>query len=248
VYSTLGLLVDFTDEQFRALDPASLKAGTAASARSGVPDFEMQSPHLLDTLAPWPSDHGPRPWRSSRSVAQQPRHLTPPPSRNEEFCSPNLCGVHASTGGRLRWGLLACVQQRPPRQFWSPSRGRPIHPVNVRIGGFHRTPAPDELRPLAERLRQAQADALETVRWVAAFDFPDAVCDHDLLALRDPGRYAIDSGTPTVMDPVPREFPLPDFEEHVREEQVPQSTALTATLDGRRFLTGPLARYAINGR
>ncbi|MET9903658.1 nickel-dependent hydrogenase large subunit [Streptomyces sp. NPDC006446] len=130
--------------------------------------------------------------------------------------------------------------------------GRPIHPVNVRVGGFYRTPAPAELRPLAERLWRAREDALETVRWVAAFDFPAAVCDHDLLALRDPGHYAIDSGTPAVMaaqkSPAPREFPVLDFEEHVREGQVPYSTALTATLDGRRVLTGPLARYAISGQ
>ncbi|MEU2734824.1 nickel-dependent hydrogenase large subunit [Streptomyces sp. NPDC007095] len=131
--------------------------------------------------------------------------------------------------------------------------GRPIHPVNVRVGGFYRTPAPEELRPLAERLRQARDDALETVRWVAAFDFPDAASDHDLLALRDPGRYAIDSGTPTAITahgrtPALREFPVSDLEQHVHEEQVPHSTALTAALDGRRYLTGPLARYAINGR
>ncbi|WP_326790200.1 Ni/Fe hydrogenase subunit alpha [Streptomyces sp. NBC_00151] len=131
--------------------------------------------------------------------------------------------------------------------------GRPVHPVNIRVGGFYRTPAPAELRPLAERLRQAREDALETVRWVAAFEFPDAVCDHDLLALRDPGRYAIDSGTPAVMAAQKqgralREFPVSNFEEHVREGQVPHSTARTATLDGRRFLTGPLARYAISGR
>ncbi|MGW3151365.1 Ni/Fe hydrogenase subunit alpha [Streptomyces sp. NPDC001177] len=131
--------------------------------------------------------------------------------------------------------------------------GRPIHPVNVRVGGFYRTPAPEELRPLAERLRQARDDALETVRWVAAFDFPDAESDHDLLALCDPGRYAIDSGTPTAITPhdrtpTPREFPVSDLEQHVHEKQVPHSTALTAALDGRRYLTGPLARYAINGR
>ncbi|WNM32117.1 nickel-dependent hydrogenase large subunit [Streptomyces sp. Li-HN-5-11] len=131
--------------------------------------------------------------------------------------------------------------------------GRPIHPVNVRVGGFYRTPAADELRSLAERLRQAREDALETVRWVAAFDFPDAVCDHDLFALRAPGHYAIDSGTPAVMTvhgpgPALREFPLSRFERHVRQGQVPHSTALTATLDDRRYLTGPLARYAINGR
>ncbi|KUN82504.1 dehydrogenase [Streptomyces bungoensis] len=131
--------------------------------------------------------------------------------------------------------------------------GRPIHPVNVRVGGFYRTPAPEELRPLAERLRQALEDALETVRWVAAFTFPDARGDHDLLALRDPGRYAVDSGTPAVMSaradgPPPRGFPVAGFEEHVREGQVPHSTARTATLDGRRFLTGPLARFALSGR
>ncbi|MFI1069013.1 Ni/Fe hydrogenase subunit alpha [Streptomyces puniciscabiei] len=131
--------------------------------------------------------------------------------------------------------------------------GRPIHPVNVRIGGFYRTPTPDELRPLAERLRQARDDALDTVRWVAAFDFPDAMCDHDLFALRDPGRYAVDTGTPAVMAAAdngraPHPIPLSDFDQHVREGQVPHSTALTATLDGRRYLTGPLARYAINGQ
>ncbi|MFE0513000.1 Ni/Fe hydrogenase subunit alpha [Streptomyces sp. NPDC058964] len=131
--------------------------------------------------------------------------------------------------------------------------GRPIHPVNIRVGGFYRAPAPEELRPLAERLRQARDDALETVRWVAAFDFPDAATDHDLFALSDPGRYAIDSGAPTVMSPhersrASREFPVSELEQHVHEEQVPHSTALTAALDGRRYLTGPLARYAINGR
>lgn len=131
--------------------------------------------------------------------------------------------------------------------------GRPIHPVNVRVGGFYRTPEREELRPLAERLRQAREDAVETVRWVAAFDFPDAVCDHDLFALSDPGCYAIDSGTPAVMaaqrqSPMLHEFPLAEFEQHVEEAQVPHSTARTTTLDGRRYLTGPLARYAINGR
>ncbi|MFH8393857.1 Ni/Fe hydrogenase subunit alpha [Streptomyces sp. NPDC018036] len=131
--------------------------------------------------------------------------------------------------------------------------GRPIHPVNIRVGGFFRTPAPAELRPLAAQLRRAHEDALDTVRWVAGFDFPDAVWRHDLLALRDPGRYAIDSGTPAVMSartqgPRLCKFPVSDYERHVEEGQVPHSTALTATLDGRRFLTGPLARYAINGR
>ncbi|MFD8993571.1 Ni/Fe hydrogenase subunit alpha [Streptomyces abikoensis] len=129
--------------------------------------------------------------------------------------------------------------------------GRAIHPVNVRVGGFHRTPTRSELRPLAEQLRRARDDAEETVRWVAGFDFPDAECDADLFALAEPGTYAIDGGTPTVLPygygQQPRAFPVRDFTAHVVEEQVPYSTALQARLDGRRHLTGSLARYAISG-
>jgi coenzyme F420-reducing hydrogenase alpha subunit len=140
--------------------------------------------------------------------------------------------------------------------------GRPIHPVNVRVGGFHRVPGRAELRTIVEQLRQARDDAAQTVGWVAGFDFPEAGCDHDLLALAEPGSYAIASGTPTVM-PAPhtaglpadsdralptRSFAVRAFGDHVVEQQAPHSTALHARLDGRRHLTGPLARYAVSGR
>ena len=140
--------------------------------------------------------------------------------------------------------------------------GRAIHPVNVRLGGFHRAPSAAELRPLAERLRQALDDATQTVQWVAGFDFPDAGCDNELLALAKPGTYAIESGTPTVMAapstaglppgsdrPLPtRTFDVREFEHHVTETHLPHSTALHSRLDGRRHLTGSLARYAISGQ
>ncbi|MFI9025209.1 Ni/Fe hydrogenase subunit alpha [Streptomyces sp. NPDC053560] len=140
--------------------------------------------------------------------------------------------------------------------------GRAIHPVNVRLGGFHRVPTRGELRPLREQLARARDDAWETVRWVAGFDFPDAAADHALLALIEPGRYAIESGVPAVMAaphthglsgdtdrPLPlRQFPVHAFTEEVTEQQVPYSTALQATLDGERYLTGSLARYALSGR
>ncbi|MEV0412912.1 nickel-dependent hydrogenase large subunit [Streptomyces sp. NPDC050448] len=129
--------------------------------------------------------------------------------------------------------------------------GRSIHPVNVRLGGFHRTPTLAALRPLAERLRTALDDAWDTVRWVAGFDFPDAECDADLFALAEPAAYAIESGVPTVLPydgTLPSyDFPLRDFCDHVTEEQVPYSTALHSRLDGRRHLTGSLARWAISG-
>jgi sulfhydrogenase subunit alpha len=126
--------------------------------------------------------------------------------------------------------------------------GRSIHPVNVRVGGFYRAPSASELAPLAQQLAQALELAEETVRWVAGFDFPDFSCDHELLSLRDPGRYPIERGTLVTSEGL--EFTASEFEQHVIEEQVPHSTALHARLAGRsgNFMTGPLARYTLNSQ
>ncbi|MEU8511100.1 nickel-dependent hydrogenase large subunit [Kitasatospora sp. NPDC048722] len=119
--------------------------------------------------------------------------------------------------------------------------GRAIHPVNVRVGGFHRLPTRPELDRLATVLRQARTDAEDTLGWVSGFEFPPLTVRHELLALTEPGGYAIDSGTPTAVLAGP--FALREFEDRVREHQVPHSTALHGALDGRPHLTGPLARW-----
>jgi coenzyme F420-reducing hydrogenase alpha subunit len=41
--------------------------------------------------------------------------------------------------------------------------GRAVHPVNVRVGGFYRAPDVASIRALAEPLRRARDEALETV-------------------------------------------------------------------------------------
>ncbi|MFD1049910.1 nickel-dependent hydrogenase large subunit, partial [Kibdelosporangium lantanae] len=78
----------------------------------------------------------------------------------------------------------------------------------------------------------------------AGFEFPDLELDHEFLALSQPGRYPIDGGVPRTSSG--RTWPLAEFTEHVVEHQVPHSTALHARLDGKPFLVGPLARYALN--
>jgi sulfhydrogenase subunit alpha len=81
---------------------------------------------------------------------------------------------------------------------------------------------------------------------VAGFEFPEFTVDHEMLALRQPGRYPIEAGT--VATTGGRQFAAEDFEQHVVEEQVPHSTALHAGLAGLdgTYLTGPLARYTLN--
>ena len=122
--------------------------------------------------------------------------------------------------------------------------GRAIHPINVRLGGFYSVPKPSDLKPLAEQLRRALEDALSMVKWVAEFDFPDSEFDHELLALTDGDRYPVENGA--IRRSSGPAFEVKDFSDHVVETQVPHSTALHATLDGNRYLTGPLARYSLN--
>jgi sulfhydrogenase subunit alpha len=125
--------------------------------------------------------------------------------------------------------------------------GRPIHPVNVRLGGFYRAPARAELAVLTDPLRRALDDALATAAWVAGFDFPDHACEADMLALWRPGTYPIERGTVRTRSGLA--FPAAGWDEHVIEEQVPHSTALHAHLaDGGRYLTGPLARYSLSSQ
>jgi len=125
--------------------------------------------------------------------------------------------------------------------------GRAIHPINVRIGGFYRAPSPAELAALTDPLCRALEDALATVRWVAGFDFPDHMCEADMLALSVPGTYPIERGTVATRSGLA--FPASAWEDHVIEEHVPHSTALHAHLaGGGRYLTGPLARYSLSSQ
>ncbi len=122
--------------------------------------------------------------------------------------------------------------------------GRAVHPVNVRVGGFYRSPIPRHRRTGRSPPRARDA-ALATVQWVAGFDFPDVPGDYRFVALRDGARYAVERGRPASsegLDVSPSE--LADL---VVEEHVARSTALHARLAGRDpYLTGPLARYALN--
>lgn len=122
--------------------------------------------------------------------------------------------------------------------------GRAIHPVNLRLGGFYSVPTKLEFKPMAEQLRRALDNALATVEWVSGFEFTDLELDHEFVALTASDRYPIENGL--IARSAGPAFPAADFASHVAETQVPYSTALHATLDGGRYLTGPLARYSLN--
>ncbi|MGA7808603.1 Ni/Fe hydrogenase subunit alpha [Bradyrhizobium sp.] len=123
--------------------------------------------------------------------------------------------------------------------------GREIHPVNVKPGGFHRLPTRAELAPVAERLARARDLAVNLVRWVATFPFPDVERDYEFVALRHPDEYPLNEGR--LVSSADIDIDIADYETEFAERHVAHSTALHSLLKRRgAYLVGPLARYALN--
>ncbi|GAA1975277.1 Ni/Fe hydrogenase subunit alpha [Nocardioides panacihumi] len=125
--------------------------------------------------------------------------------------------------------------------------GRSVHPINVRVGGFYRFPSAEELRAIRPDLERALEDALETVRLVAGFDFPDFEQPYEYLALRPEAGYPIEAGR--VVSTGGADFEVRDFATRIEEMHLPHSNALHSRLDGGirgPYAVGPLARYTLN--
>jgi coenzyme F420-reducing hydrogenase alpha subunit len=122
--------------------------------------------------------------------------------------------------------------------------GREIHPINVRVGGFYRAPTRAELRTLVDPLEGAREAALETVRWTACFDFPEREITGELVALGNPGTYAIEDGR--IVSDRGLDIAPSQYDEQFVEEHVARSNALhSRRIDGSTYLCGPLARYSL---
>ncbi len=123
--------------------------------------------------------------------------------------------------------------------------GREIHPINVRVGGFYKTPTKQEFAPLAERLKWARDAALETVRWTSTLTFPDFEQDYEFVALRHPDEYPLNEGR--LVSNKGLDIPIHEYENYFVEEHVPHSNALHSKIKERgAYFVGPLARYSLN--
>jgi coenzyme F420-reducing hydrogenase alpha subunit len=123
--------------------------------------------------------------------------------------------------------------------------GREIHPINVRVGGFYRVPTQNELAPLAERLKWARDAALETVRWVAQFPFPEFHQDYVFVSLRHPDEYPFNEGR--LVSNRGLDISVHDYDDNFTEEHVAHSNALHSVLKPHTpYFVGPLARYNLN--
>ncbi|MFO0891178.1 MAG: Ni/Fe hydrogenase subunit alpha [Isosphaeraceae bacterium] len=120
--------------------------------------------------------------------------------------------------------------------------GRAIHPINVTVGGFYRAPSKDALHRLLPDLEWGLQAAVDTLRLVAGFEFPELELDYEFVCLRHPYEYPMNEGR--VVSSGGLDIPVEDFERFFQEEHVRQSNALhSVMLPGQKsYLVGPLAR------
>ncbi|MGB8361909.1 MAG: Ni/Fe hydrogenase subunit alpha [Acidimicrobiia bacterium] len=123
--------------------------------------------------------------------------------------------------------------------------GREIHPINVRVGGFYRVPEERELDALVDDLSWGLEHAVETVRWVSGFPFPEFEREYEFVALHSPDEYAIHQGR--IVSNRGLDIMASQWPDVFEEEHVEWSNALHARIKSRgSYHVGPLARYALN--
>lgn len=123
--------------------------------------------------------------------------------------------------------------------------GREIHPINVKVGGFYSIPPKNAFYSLIEDLKWAEEAAIQTVKWVAQFDFIDFKKDYQFVSLQHPTQYPFNEGA--IVSSKGLHINADQYENHFKETHVKQSHALHSTIKNQgSYMVGPLARYNLN--
>jgi coenzyme F420-reducing hydrogenase alpha subunit len=121
---------------------------------------------------------------------------------------------------------------------------RSVHPVGVRIGGFHGAPPQSRVEALRDKLRAALPEAEALIRWTAGIAVPQDDQAFVSVATQHPTHYAIESGGIGASDGL--YIGTEAFDVHFVERHEPHSTALFSAYHGQPYLVGPLARLNLN--
>ena len=123
--------------------------------------------------------------------------------------------------------------------------GREIHPINVRVGGFYKTPTKQRLHDVVDDLKWGLEASLDMVRVVSGLEFQEFEQDYEYLCLRHPHEYPFNEGRLVSNKGI--DILVDEYDDVLIEEHVPHSTALHSFVKGRGPChVGPLARYTMN--
>lgn len=121
--------------------------------------------------------------------------------------------------------------------------GRAIHPINVTVGGFYRTPAATQLQQLLPEIEWAQRKLRELLPQMADWKFPSLEMDYQFVSLHENHEYPLNTGRIVASDGL--NIAIEEYDKHFQEIHVAHSTALQSVRvpANRSYLVGPLARF-----
>ncbi len=123
--------------------------------------------------------------------------------------------------------------------------GREIHPVNLRVGGLYCAPPAAALQALAGEIEWARDASIETVRFVSTLECPEFEPAVELVAVQNPGEYAVDEGR--IVSSAGLSIDAREYEHRFTEIHIAHSHALHSVgPDESPYSVGPLARYNLN--
>jgi sulfhydrogenase subunit alpha len=121
---------------------------------------------------------------------------------------------------------------------------RSVHPVGIRVGGFHNAPSLSQISSIRDKLHAALPEAEAMIRWAASIPVPQDDQAFVSVAMRHASDYAIERGQIGASDGLCIDADA--YDAHFTEFHEPFSTALFSTYQQQPYLVGPLARLNLN--
>ncbi|MBU1752305.1 Ni/Fe hydrogenase subunit alpha [bacterium] len=127
--------------------------------------------------------------------------------------------------------------------------GRPIHPINLCIGGFGRIPEKHELAALKKELEIAVNDGFEAVSFFSNIDIFPVDEPQYFSALKPVGnRFSFYGENICISDRTEtKEFKIRDYRKVCKEVVIEHSKAKHSLYNGKPFMVGSLARVMMFG-
>ncbi len=121
---------------------------------------------------------------------------------------------------------------------------RSVHPVGACVGGFYAAPKPSAVKTVLTEFKRSLPLAEELVQWSASLPLAKSTQTFTSVSLRHPHEYPMNAGR--IVSDQGLDIDISEFDQHLKESQVPYSTALQCHLHGKPYLVGPLARLNLN--
>lgn len=163
---------------------------------------------------------------------------------------PDFYGLESAWAGKeylpvLKKGLFF---KRLGNELLTIIGGRSVHPVNVRVGGFYKTPEIKRLLGLLPSLEKAFEESLNEIKWASGLKFRDAYEDREYISLRYEMEYPMNYGS--VVSNKGLNVTMEEYLGTISEYQRGYSNALFSGIKRKGglqpYLVGPLARLNHN--